>query len=249
VCLSGNSILDETRYSPAIRFWNLALAIGFERLIDGELNMKKLVLALSAVAAFTGSAIAADMAPRYSKAPPPVVAPVASWTGCYLGGGGGYGLFNQESTIFQGPPTQPAVTQLTQTTTEGGRGWFGTVQGGCDYQFSAFANTSFVVGAFADADFGSLKANIDPGGIGLFGREKMSSAWAVGGRIGWVALPGLLTYFSAGYTEATFDQSTFSLVTLTVPNPIIASMDKSTFKGFFIGAGDEYALNFLPGLF
>ena len=34
--------------------------------------MKKLVLALTALAALTGSAMAADMAPRtYTKAPPP----------------------------------------------------------------------------------------------------------------------------------------------------------------------------------
>ena len=46
--------------------------------------MKKLVLALSAIAAFTGSAIAADLPARtYSKAPA-MVAPVATWTGCYI---------------------------------------------------------------------------------------------------------------------------------------------------------------------
>jgi len=62
--------------------------------------MKKLVLALTAVAAFTGSAIAADLPARtYSKAPAPV-AYAPSWTGCYLGGGGGYGLWNQENTHF-----------------------------------------------------------------------------------------------------------------------------------------------------
>ena len=56
--------------------------------------MKKLVLALTAVAAFTGSAMAADMAPRYTKAPPPIAAPVANWTGCYIAGGGGYGIYD-----------------------------------------------------------------------------------------------------------------------------------------------------------
>ena len=45
--------------------------------------------------------MAADMAPRaYTKAPPPPVAVVASWTGCYVGGGGGYGMWNQENTRF-----------------------------------------------------------------------------------------------------------------------------------------------------
>src|SRR5258708_4588462 len=204
--------------------------------------MKKLVLALTAAAAFTGSAVADDLPARtYSKAPAPV-AYAPSWTGCYVGGGGGYGLWNQENTLFQdGPPR----TQLTQTTTEGRRGWFGTVQGGCDYQFPAMG-TSFVVGAFGDYDFSSLKANVSPT-IGGIGQEKMSSAWSVGGRIGWVALPGLLTYFSGGYTEATFDQVNLSLVTLPAFPPV-AFFDKHTYKGWFLGAGDEYALSFLPGL-
>ena len=62
--------------------------------------MKKLVIALTAAAAFSAPALAADMAPRtYSKAPPPPMA-VASWTGCYVAGGGGYGLWNQENTAY-----------------------------------------------------------------------------------------------------------------------------------------------------
>jgi outer membrane immunogenic protein len=45
--------------------------------------MKKLVLALTAVAAFTGSASAADLAARpYTKAPAPVAASY-NWTGFY----------------------------------------------------------------------------------------------------------------------------------------------------------------------
>jgi len=205
--------------------------------------VKKLLLALTAAAAFTGSAVAADLPARtYSKAPAPV-AYAPSWTGCYVGGGGGYGLWNQENTAFQvGPPK----TQIAQTTTEGGRGWFGTVQAGCDYQFPAMG-TSFVVGAFGDYDFSSLKANVSPY-PSVIGQEKMSSAWSVGGRVGWVALPGLLTYFSGGYTEATFDQVNLSLVSFP-PGPTLLSFDKRTYKGWFLGAGDEYALNFLPGLF
>ena len=66
--------------------------------------MKKLVLALSAVAAFSAPALAADMA---AKAPMMRAAPVAyapSWTGCYVAGGGGYGLWNQENTVFNDGP-------------------------------------------------------------------------------------------------------------------------------------------------
>ena len=64
-----------------------------------------------------------------------------------------------------------------------------------------------------------------------------------------MALPGLLTYFSGGYTEATFDRVNLSNIVLTAPQTTVLSFDKRTYKGWFLGAGDEYALNFLPGLF
>ena len=58
--------------------------------------MKKLVLALTAVAAFTGSALAADLAARpYTKAPAPAVA-VYNWTGFYIFGGVGGGMWDAE---------------------------------------------------------------------------------------------------------------------------------------------------------
>jgi outer membrane immunogenic protein len=121
------------------------------------------------------------------------------------------------------------------------------VQGGCDYQFGLGAQ-QLVIGAFADYDFSDLHGNVSPAGIGFFVPEKMSSAWSVGGRIGWVALPGFMTFFSAGYTEATFDRMNFNSLNVS---PIFQNFfaDKQTYKGWFLGAGDEYALSFLPGLF
>ncbi len=54
-----------------------------------DLKMKKLVLALTALATFSGSALAADLPARtYSKSPA-YVAPAPSWTGFYIFGGGG----------------------------------------------------------------------------------------------------------------------------------------------------------------
>jgi outer membrane immunogenic protein len=54
--------------------------------------MKKLVLVASILAGTTVAASAADMAPRYySKAPPPLVAPIYNWGGFYVGVNGGWG--------------------------------------------------------------------------------------------------------------------------------------------------------------
>jgi hypothetical protein len=107
-----------------------------------------------------GSAVAADLP---MKAAP--VAPVASFTGCYLNAGGGYGMWNQDQVT----ETFPGLVATTvATTTDGGRGWLGRFGGGCDYQLSgAFSN--WVVGAFGDYDVMNLKgtnnlANVGAGG-------------------------------------------------------------------------------------
>src|SRR5690242_11044565 len=119
--------------------------------------MRKFVLAFSVVAglATAGSARAADMP---MKAPPPAPLPMMSWTGCYLAGGVGYGMWNQDHF----GETDPGHAQLTQTTTSGGRGWLGRVGGGCDYQIAR----SFVIGVFGDYDFSDISGFADVSGIG-----------------------------------------------------------------------------------
>jgi outer membrane immunogenic protein len=186
--------------------------------------MKKLAIAITAVAAFTGSAVAADMPVRA-----PYIAPVVTaynWTGCYVGAGGGYGMYNQDVSA----DTAGILTGTgSGTLTLGGRGWFGTGQVGCDYQVMP----SIVIGAFGDYDFGSITGTM--GSVD----EKLSSSWAAGGRIGWVALPNLLAFVSGGYTQARFDQIDFD----------IFSIPATTYKGWFLGSGYEYGLGFMPGLF
>src|SRR4051812_5410911 len=65
--------------------------------------MKKLVLAASMIAASTIGAFAADMAPRYTKAPPPVAVATYDWSGFYLGGAIG-GEWNTTSGNFYNAP-------------------------------------------------------------------------------------------------------------------------------------------------
>src|SRR5438477_3799723 len=235
--------------------------------------MKKLVLALSAAAAFAAPALAADMAAKAPLRPAPV-AYAPSWTGCYVGGGGGYGMWNQENVGHVEPftvtpvalapatalteatiirtvaPNPPLLTRtrITDTVTSGGRGWLGTVQGGCDYQFG-LGSYQLVIGAFGDYDFADIHGRHAAFGE-VVANEKLSSQWAVGGRIGWVALPNLMVFFSGGYTEAKFDRQNYTDLfgpPFGVPAGIFA--DSRTYKGWFLGTGDEYALNFLPGLF
>src|SRR4029078_1106695 len=61
---------------------------------DGEITMKKFLLGTVGLLALGigAPASAADMAARpYTKAPPPVVAPIYDWTGFYIGANGGWG--------------------------------------------------------------------------------------------------------------------------------------------------------------
>jgi outer membrane immunogenic protein len=206
--------------------------------------MKKTLLAIALTASVTGSAFAADLP---MKARPMGPAPVAaySWTGCYLGAGGGYGMFDQRHRTVD-PLGVPFTAGETDT---GGKGWFGTVQVGCDYQFA----DRWVIGAFADYDFSGLKGNLQPtgliglGGLGVYGEEKMKSAWAAGGRVGYLVVPALLAYVGGGYTEARFDGVAFSHLLTNAPSTF--AMASQTYKGWFLSSGYEYGLDFLPGLF
>ncbi len=202
-----------------------------------------LIASLAIFAVASGSAMAADMAlpPPVYKAPPP---PAPNWTGCYVNGGGGYGLWNQD----QYSETYPGLVAGGPTSTSGGRGWFGTVGGGCDYQFNALNTWNVVIGAFGDFNFMNLSGIMADPVDTIQGTANESSAWAAGLRAGVLVTPTLLTYINGGYTQAHFNQVNFFYS--AIPSPSlgldIASHD---FGGWFIGGGTEYALTFLPGLF
>jgi outer membrane immunogenic protein len=202
-----------------------------------------LVTSLSVFALASGSALAADLG-RPVKAPPlpPPPAPVYNWTGCYVNGGAGYGLWNIDHFAEDNGVT------VSSTTTSGGRGWLGTVGGGCDYQFGAGGGfwSNWVVGAFADYDWMDLKKNFQSSLGGIAGEEKESSAWAVGGRIGYLVTPNVFTYWNGGYTESRFDQINLSLTSspFTLENVIGAH----TYHGWFVGGGTEISLSGFFGL-
>jgi outer membrane immunogenic protein len=208
--------------------------------------MKKLVLALTAVAAFTAPALAADMAPRYTKAPAPVVV-ATNWTGCYVGGGGGGSYVKNSHNDRSNDPLLtglPVGTPMGRNLDSNQDGWFGTVQVGCDYQYN-----NFVLGIFGDYDFMDVRGDTSVfGTFGPFasGSQKMDSQWAVGGRAGYLVLPQLLTYVSGGYTQGHWTSTNLTPFGAVVPTNTLPGTTKG---GWFIGAGDEYALNFLPGLF
>jgi outer membrane immunogenic protein len=204
--------------------------------------MKKIILALTAIAALTGSASAADMGRPYTKAP--VVAAAPSWTGFYFFGGVGGGIWDANTGVQN---TFTGVCIVCSNTKLGGDGWFGTVGAGYDWQ----ATPSWVFGVFADGSFGSLKGSIQDLGLGISGSEKLRDAWAVGARLGYLVAPNVLSYVNGGYTQTYWSGSTLLFNGSVTPSGI--HTDSFNRGGAFVGGGVENNLNIFgitaPGWF
>ena len=201
--------------------------------------MKKLVLALTAVAALTGSASAADLGARpYVKAP--MVAPAPNWTGFYIFGGAGGGVWDADShTNVLGVPA--TINQRV-----GGDGWFGTVGIGYDWQFGG----GWVAGIFGDGQFGSLKGTINDEFRALTGNIKMEDAWAGGVRLGYLIAPNVLSYVNGGYSGSHWSGAGLTNLAGT---PAGVHTDSFNRNGWFVGGGVENNLNIFgisaPGWF
>lgn len=204
---------------------------------------KILVASVISIALAASPALAADLtpppvAPVY-KAPPPL----PSWTGCYVSGGGGYGVY----TANQHFETFPGLVGTTPPQDNGGSGWMGLAGGGCDYQFSLPLFSSWtpniVVGAFGDYDFMNFKGTIGNTGtaVAITGNMVENAAWAGGLRAGFLAAPNVLIYTNGGYTGTHLNTINFS-----VGNNVPAQ----NLNGWFLGGGVESSLSWIvPGLF
>lgn len=165
--------------------------------------MKKFALfaTISQIALIAGSGANAADLPR--KAPPMVVAPAYSWTGCYAGVHVGYGWARSDvtdSNVSVGPGGAGAVTGTLDSD--------GAVYGGqlgCNYQFQTGAvGTNWVVGIQGDFAGTSLRGDVaDPftpflGGI--TGTMSMRTEWlaSVTGRLGVTAWDNRALIYAKG---------------------------------------------------
>jgi outer membrane immunogenic protein len=203
--------------------------------------MKNLLLGSVAIGALI-AATAAHAADMPVKAAPRAPVPVAAtWTGCYINGGAGYGFFRQEQHAA-------SLGEVLADETAGGSGWLGKIGGGCDYQFSPASGWgNWVVGAFADYDFMDLRGHLGAVAGAFLGTEKESSAVAAGGRIGYLVTPQILAYINGGWSSTRFDSVSFPTSPTGVP--VGATLPGHTFNGGFIGGGTEVAVAAFPGLY
>ncbi len=158
---------------------------------------QRVILTSASVIVLCANAFAGDIgrnAPAGYKDGPYM--PVQTWSGFYLGAGGGGGSVNHNLKA-------EINLNTTGNLTGGGTGGFGTVQVGYDRQISRH----LVVGAFFDHDFASIDstARISYPGANYELKATLTDSWTVGGRAGYLVNPSTLVYGLAGYTEAHFD--------------------------------------------
>jgi outer membrane immunogenic protein len=194
--------------------------------------MKKMLLASTAILTLvSGSAMAADMtpAPVYSKAP--MMAPVFSWTGFYIGGnlGGAWAKRNVTDTLFG--------LNFSNGTNNGV--FIGGGQVGGNYQFS-----NFVVGVEGTFDWAANNNNTTTGIVvpGLGGNTVQvtsNNTWisTLAGRFG-VAYDRVLFYGKGG--GAWVGNSSFTVTNVTTGASITGSNSNTT-SGWLAGAGLEWA--------
>ena len=184
--------------------------------------MKRTVLAgLAAAATLVANyAYAADL-PR--KAPPPVmVAPVSTWTGCYIGGNVGWARVWVDVT-FNG------VDEFSRST----NGFAAGGQIGCDYQFAS----NWVIGVQFMADWTDIEASrasvLFPGNTL---HAKLRGFGTLTGRLGYVVTPSFLLYgkFGWGAYSTNFSVEDAAGVEL-------ASANRRQ-NGFDVGVGGEWMI-------
>jgi outer membrane immunogenic protein len=194
--------------------------------------MQKTIFAASLAAVMgMGGAQAADLS-RGSLKDAPVYTPANSWTGFYLGVGGGLGATNQDlkGSLDYSRGESSGNIANADLNGAGGEGGFGTVQVGYDRQL----DQHFVAGLFFDYDFASIESKAS---VGLFGNNigsissTLTDSWTVGGRLGYLVNSNTLVYGLAGYTEAHFDNK-YNLLTLNGSLP-------GDYTGWTAGAGIE----------
>lgn len=225
---------------------------GFFGVIMNRLNTS---VALAALAAFfmAAPAVAADVAP-----PPPEA---YNWTGFHIGAGGG-GTFafadegNNDAFIetLDGFLDQGWYEQYGRHSGDlGDASFFGTIEAGFDYQLGS----SIVAGILANYDFNSTKmkntSNADVYHTfigedftgytnGSFETEyKVGDSWAIGGRLGFLAMDNALLYILAGYTEANIKAES-TLESNGYPNLYYHNSESGWQDGWFVGGGIEALL-------
>jgi outer membrane immunogenic protein len=201
-----------------------------------------------------GTGWAADVDIVYAP-PPPVAAPFATWTGCFLGVN--MGLVGSRRVLTETSPSSFSFSTAEQA-------FAGGAQGGCDYQVGAWvlgaqgffdgtgirggASVKFpgVVGeaTFLKESWFSTAAarigyTIQPAvllylkGGGAWARE-YGSGWALGTGVEWKALPNLSFFVEYDYTR--FESGNVAFATI----PPVSANSSMTLQAILFGTNFRF---------
>ena len=206
--------------------------------------MKKVrthLLATAAVAALSGSAFAADMAPAL-KAPPPAPIPYTGWQGFYLGGAIGAARLNTTANASSIDPFIPCGGDFifgTSSCSTGTTGFTAGVQAGYDWQ-----SRYFVYGVVADWTWTNLKHSIS--------RSQFSSNSTFQAKVDWLAtfrgrmglaVDDTLVYITGGLALAQLKSSTSFTFTGGSCDFCTNNALNNVEAGWVAGLGVEHKLN------
>jgi outer membrane immunogenic protein len=195
--------------------------------------MKRLLLGTAAMVALLGAANPSQAADMAVKAPPPIAAPIFTWTGFYLGGNLGAAWAQRSVTDVFGN---------TFTRTSDAR-FIGGGQLGYNWQF-----TNFVLGVEGDID-GIMGGDNNPGsapvlinGAGPFAvTSNTPNSWVatLAARFGWAA-DHWLFYGKAGGGWVG-NSSGFTVTNVTTGLPVASVTNGNSVGGWLLGGGVEWA--------
>jgi outer membrane immunogenic protein len=204
--------------------------------------MKKILIAFSALAMGTAAASAADLPVKaYTKAPPPVVAPIYNWSGFYIGlnGGGGsahkcWAAIAVDGIAIPGGPQAEGCHNATG----------GTVGGQIGYRWQV---TNWVFGVEAQGNWADFTGtNVNLAIPQLNDHTKMDAFGLFTGQVGW-AWNNVLFYAKGG--AAVVDDKYTTVFNTTVvgvaPAGALFTNGSETRWGGTAGVGVEFG--FAPG--
>jgi outer membrane immunogenic protein len=212
-------------------------------------KMKKLALAISLALFGTASALAADIAPAYTKAP--VMAPVYSWTGFYLGGnlGGAWGSSDPTTSTVFSPTGYFATSSVPAIGTVGAQNInSSSVTGGFTAGYNWQINR-VVLGIEGDINYFGFKGSATGSAVypccaptAFTVNSSVSSDWlaTIRGRFGVLATPNWLLYATGGVAIADVKANFNFTDTFAAATESAAIRD--TRVGWTAGVGSEYAV-------
>jgi outer membrane immunogenic protein len=229
-------MLDGTQ--PVVKFSR-------ETKLMGEAMRRALFIIIAVSGCLAGAislAQAADMATKARMpakgpmAPMVVPVPVYNWTGCYIGGNGGYGWSDSTADVYDNDH------EFIASGGQNRRGGFGGGQIGCNYMVSP----NFLIGVEGDYDWASLTGSSDNcTEVGCVHNDGKTKWFATArGRIGYAANDWL--FFATGGAAWTNGSGVRTITASSNSNLIgLSTTGGGTHSGWTAGGGIEYG--FAPG--